>query len=57
MALSSANYSASEGDEVASVSVELTGAAEREVMVYIHSWDRTATGSSEEWLELAASVM
>lgn len=43
--LSSTTYSASEGDGAANVSLELTGTAEREVTVLIHTEDGMATGS------------
>ena len=54
---SSANYSVSEGDGVANISLELTGVAEREVTVLIHTGDGNATSSLEKWLEMVAGVM
>lgn len=43
--LSSTTYSVTESDEVVNVSLELIGAAEREVTVLIETQDGTATGS------------
>ena len=50
-------YSVSEVDMVANISLELIGAAEREVPVLIHAEDGTATGSLGGRLELEAGVM
>ena len=47
VSLSSAIYSASEGNEFCNVSLELTEAAEREVTVLIHTEDGAATGNEE----------
>ena len=57
VSLSSVAYTVSEGDGVANVSLELIRAAEREVTVLIQPGDITATGSSEEWPEVAAGLM
>ena len=48
--LKSATYSVNENDESANVSLEVFGAAEREVTVHIETGDGTATGILEEWL-------
>ena len=55
--LSSATYNVSEGDGVASVSLRLTGAAEREVSVLLQTEDGVATGSQGGWLGVGAGVM
>ena len=57
VSLSSITYTASEGDGVVNVSIELIRPAEREVTVLIQPGDVTATGSSEEWPEVAAGLM
>ena len=54
---SSATYSVSEGDEFANVSVELTGTAEREVRVLIHTENGTATGSLGKLFDVCCLIM
>ena len=46
----STTYSISESDEVADVLLELTGTAEREVIVFMQTGNETAKGSPGRWL-------
>ena len=52
-----ANMSVTEGDEFVNGSVQLTGSAEREVTVLIHTQNGTATGNLEKCLNVAVDVM
>jgi len=52
--LSSATYSVSEGDGFANISLQLTGAAEREVSVLVQTGIGTATGSLGNCLMMVA---
>ena len=52
--LSSATYSVSEGDGFANISLQLTGAAEREVSVLVQTGIGTATGSLRNCLMMVA---
>ena len=57
MGLSSATYSVSEYDELATISLELIGDAEREVTVLIQTLNGNATGSLGKGLEVVSGII